>query len=34
MLRTLMQAYVKGSAKAVEFYQEAFSASLGNKMRV
>lgn len=33
MLRTLMQAYVKGSAKAVEFYQEAFSASLGNNWR-
>lgn len=33
MLRTLMQAYVNNSAEAVDFYQKAFKASLGNNWR-
>ena len=33
MKRTLMQMYVKNSAAAVEFYQQAFHASLGNNWR-
>ena len=33
MKRTLMQMYVKNSAEAVDFYQEAFQASLGNNWR-
>jgi len=33
MKRTLMQMYVKNSASAVEFYQQAFHASIGNNWR-
>lgn len=33
MKRTLMQMYVKNSAEAVPFYQEAFHAAVGNNWR-
>ena len=33
MKRTLMQMYVKNSVTAVEFYQKAFSATIGNNWR-
>jgi len=33
MKRTLMQMYVKNSSTAVQFYQRAFSATLGNNWR-
>jgi len=33
MKRTLMQMYVRNSAEAVPFYQNAFGASIGNNWR-
>ena len=33
MIHINLQAYVKGSVEAVEFYKEAFGATLGNNLK-